>query len=241
MLSICILETDRLRPELEADFQGYGQMFKRLFQRQPVPARFTVFNVVAGEYPAPGDSFDAYLITGSKSDAFGLDPWIVQLREFLLARYQSGDTLLGICFGHQLLALLLGGQCGRAQQGWGLGVHQYRLAAQLPWMTPAGETFDLLVSHQDQVSVLPPGAQLLASSAFCPLAAYCIGDQVLCFQGHPEFVEDYAGALMELRRSQYDSAVYEAAQASLAGGHDGALIAQWMMQFVGAGLSRATL
>ncbi|WP_442113451.1 amidotransferase [Pseudomonas sp. NUPR-001] len=232
MLSICILETDALRPELVADFHSYGQMFKRLFEQQPVPARFEVFNVVEGHYPAPAQSFDAYLVTGSKADAFGDASWIVQLRAYLLARYQAGDTLLGICFGHQLLALLLGGSCGRAPQGWGLGVHRYALAAPQAWMTPAAATFSVLVSHQDQVSQLPPGATLLASSAFCPLAAYCVGDQVLCFQGHPEFVEDYAGALMTLRRDQHEPVLYESAQASLASGHDGALIAQWMMQFV---------
>lgn len=235
MLAICILETDRLRPELVADFHSYGQMFKRLFQHQPVAARFDVFNVLSGQYPACDQHYDAYLVTGSKADAFGCDPWIVQLRGFLQARYDAGDTLLGICFGHQLLALLLGGQCGRAPKGWGLGVHHYQLATHKAWMTPAGETFSLLVSHQDQVSELPAGAQLLASSAFCPLAAYCIGDQVLCFQGHPEFVEGYAGALMALRRDHYDPTVYDTARASLPSGHDGALIAQWMMQFVAAG------
>lgn len=231
MLSICILETDQLRPELVADFHSYGQLFKQLFERQPVAARFDVFNVVAGVYPSSEQRYDAYLVTGSKADAFGSEPWIEALRDFLRARFAQGDKLLGICFGHQLLALLLGGQCGRAAQGWGLGVHQYSLAAHKPWMTPAAETFSLLVSHQDQVSRLPAGAQLLAGSAFCPVAAYCIADQVLCFQGHPEFVEGYAGRLMDLRRDAYEPSLYETARASLPGRHDGALIAQWMMQF----------
>lgn len=235
MLSICILETDHLRPELVAGFHSYGHLFAQLFSHQPIPVRVTTFNVVDGQYPPAGERFDAYLVTGSKADAFADEPWIVTLRRYLSSRYRAGDKLLGICFGHQLLALLLGGRCGRAQQGWGIGVHRYELLAHKPWMTPRRAGFDLLVSHQDQVSQLPQGAQLLASSPFCAVAAYCIGDQVLCFQGHPEFVSDYAGALMDLRREQYAPQVYRTAQASLVAGHDGVLVAEWMMRFVAQG------
>ncbi|NBA98381.1 amidotransferase [Pseudomonas sp. R5(2019)] len=232
MLSICILETDHLRPELVGRYQSYGHLFQQLFARQPVPASFAVFNVVDGEYPSEGQTFDAYLVTGSKADAFGQQGWINVLRTFLLERYQRGDTLLGICFGHQLLALLLGGECGRAAQGWGLGVHRYQCLEPQPWMTPPRADFALLVSHQDQVSALPDGAQLLASSLFCPVAAFSIGEQVLCFQGHPEFVEGYAQDLLDLRREGYGEDLYSAATATVQQGHDGALIAQWMLQFV---------
>ncbi|MGE8068158.1 amidotransferase [Pseudomonas sp. NPDC089569] len=232
MLSLCILETDHLRPELVDEFHGYGYLFQRLFERQPIPVRCSVFNVVDGHYPADTQTFDAYLITGSKADAFGDAPWIEVLRSYLLQRYQAGDMLLGICFGHQILALVLGGECGRSDRGWGLGVHHYQLLEHKPWMTPTRDGFDLLVSHQDQVSVLPKGAQLLASSPFCPLAAYQVGKQVLCFQGHPEFVEPYAQALLDLRREVYGEDLYGQATASFRQGNDGALIAQWMLQFV---------
>src|SRR5690606_11784828 len=97
-------------------------------------ARFEVFNVVQGCYPAAEDHYDAYLVTGSKADSFGSDPWIQPLKTFLLQRYEHGDKLLGICFGHQLLALLLGGHTERAPQGWGVGIHRYRMLHQAPWM-----------------------------------------------------------------------------------------------------------
>ncbi|MFJ3485993.1 amidotransferase [Pseudomonas sp. NPDC090202] len=235
MLSICILETDHLRPELVADFHGYGQMFQQLFARQPLPATFSVFNVVDGHYPAQDQHFDAYLVTGSKADAFGDEPWIATLRDYLKQRYQSGDKLLGICFGHQILALVLGGECGRSARGWGLGVQHYQLEQQLTWMTPSLSGFDLLVSHQDQVTALPVDAQLLASSAFCPLAAYRVGNQVLCFQGHPEFVADYARSLLNIRRETYGESLYQQASTSLDRSHDGVVIAQWMLQFVAQG------
>lgn len=234
-LRICILETDVLRPELIDQYQGYGRMFERLFACQPLAARFEVFNVVQGYYPAAEDHYDAYLVTGSKADSFGSDPWIQPLKTFLLQRYENGEKLLGICFGHQLLALLLGGHTERAPQGWGVGIHRYRVLHQAPWMTPPLQELTLLVSHQDQVSLLPAKATLLASSEFCPVGAYCIGDQVLCFQGHPEFIHDYTRALLDIRQRCIGEPTYSQAVESLVHDHHGAIVAEWMMRFVAQG------
>uniref|UniRef100_A0A1I7YQE0 Glutamine amidotransferase type-1 domain-containing protein n=1 Tax=Steinernema glaseri TaxID=37863 RepID=A0A1I7YQE0_9BILA len=176
-LRICILETDVLRPELVDQYQGYGRMFEHLFTHQPIAAEFRVYNVMNGEYPDDDEVFDAYLVTGSKADSFGDDPWIARLKTFLLDRYKRGDKLLGVCFGHQLLALLLGGRSERAHQGWGVGTHRYVMAAKAPWMSPQVEELTLLISHQDQVTQLPENATVIASSDFCPYAAYHIGDQ----------------------------------------------------------------
>jgi len=120
-LRVCILETDILRPGLIDQYQGYGQMFKRLFSKQPIPAEFVVYNVVQGEYPSDDEVFDAYLVTGSKADSFGTDPWIQTLKTYLLDRYERGDKLLGICFGHQLLALAARRQDRARRPGLGHG------------------------------------------------------------------------------------------------------------------------
>jgi len=231
-LRICILETDDLRPEFVEQYRGYGCMFEQLFAHQPIPARFEIFNVVAGHYPDEQQHYDAYLVTGSKADSFGSDPWIQVLKDYLLKRYAAGDKLLGICFGHQLLALLLGGKAERASQGWGLGNHVYQLHEHADWMQPALPELHLLISHQDQVTELPPQATRLASSDFCANAAYRIGDQVLCFQGHPEFVADYSRALMEVRQQQFAEPVYRRARESLEREHHGKTVGEWMMRFV---------
>jgi GMP synthase-like glutamine amidotransferase len=231
-LRICILETDILRPELVDQYQGYGRMFERLFSRQPIAAEFTVYNVMQGVYPALEERFDAYLVTGSKADSFGSDPWIQVLKEYLLKLYVRGDKLLGICFGHQLLALLLGGKTERATQGWGVGIHHYDLAPAKAWMTPAMEKLTLLISHQDQVTSLPEKATVIASSEFCPFAAYHIEDQVLCFQGHPEFIHEYSRTLLDIRQESLGEQIYQKGIASLDHEHHGTTVAEWMMRFV---------
>lgn len=232
-LRICILETDILRPELVDQYQGYGQMFERLFAQQPIAAQFDVYNVMQGNYPPGTERYDAYLITGSKADSFGTDPWIETLKTYLLERYRNGDKLLGICFGHQLLALLLGGKSERAQQGWGVGIHHYHVREQPVWMSPmVSDQLTMLISHQDQVTALPDNATVIASSDFCPFAAYRIGDQVLCFQGHPEFIHDYSRTLLHIRQEHLGDQLFQKAVASLVHEHHGHTVGEWMMRFV---------
>ena len=235
---ICILETDNIRPELVEQYKGYGHMFQQLFATQPIAAEFEAYNVVQGEYPAEDKRYDAYLITGSKADSFGSDPWIETLRGYVLKLYQRGDKLLGVCFGHQLLALLLGGKTERASQGWGMGIHRYQVTQKPSWMTPQTDTLDMMIWHQDQVTEAPINATVLASSAFCPIAAYYIGDQVLCFQGHPEFVPDYSRSILNIRQDVYGDQVYQQGINSLELQHQGNMVAEWMMRFVAQGQPR---
>lgn len=233
-LHICILEADDLHPSLEPRFISFGEMFKRLFYRQTQAVEFQVFNVVRGEYPKLGQHFDAYLVTGSKADSFSDEAWVVRLRDYLRGSYLRGDVLLGVCFGHQILALALGGVAERSDRGWGIGVHRYQVEYKPQWLSDEVDEFQLLISHRDQVTVLPKNARLLARSDFCANAAYVIGEQVLCFQGHPEFTHDFARGLMHLRQSVYCPEVYQAACHSLACEHDGSSVARWMLAFVKA-------
>lgn len=231
-LRICILEADELHPTMQPSYQGFGQMFIRLLGSQSRAACFEVYNVMHGEYPGEQEDFDAYLVTGSKADAFGAEDWIERLRQYLLQRYQAGDVLLGICFGHQILALVLGGQTERAEQGWGAGVHRYRMLAAPVDQLEVPSHLHMLISHRDQVTRLPAGAQLLASSDFCPNAAFSLEGRVLCFQGHPEFTHDFSRALLQIRQGIYTPEFYARCMESLQQAHDGQQVGHWMLEFV---------
>ena len=230
-LRICILEADDLHPTMQDAFIGFGKMFKQLFRTQDISVDCQVFNVVKGDYPDDSQHFDAYLVTGSKADSFGNDPWIVTLRAYLHKLFVQGDVLLGICFGHQILALVLGGDTQRSSKGWGIGVHSYDLHKP-QWLGDAPKQFQLLISHRDQVVALPRKAKVLASSEFCEYAAFTIGQQVLCFQGHPEFTPEFSAALLRIRESIYCPQQYQKAYQSLKQQHDGQVVAQWMLSFI---------
>ena len=232
-MKICILDNDNLDPAVVDTFVSYGAMTEKMFESAGVRWQFERFNTPRGDYPASFDAYDAVLLTGSRADSFSDEPWVRTLRAHVSALLQQRKTLLGICFGHQLIAHCLGAQVGRAPQGWGMGRMQYDWVGPLPLRQDVGaSTLALLASHQDQVLTLPAGATLVARSEFCPVAAYAIDDHVFCVQPHPEFVEAYSDYLLEKRRDAVGPARYAAARADLAQAHDGLDVARFMQAFV---------
>lgn len=234
-MKLCILENDDLSPDVVPIHVRYGTMFERLFrQAGAVDWQFDVFHTPAQEYPDSFDSYDAVLLTGSKADSFSDEPWVVELRRRVTGLLEQKKKLLGICFGHQLIAICLGAKVGRAPQGWGVGRMSYDWhAADLP-LAPGDNKMSLLVSHRDQVLELPENAVLLASNAHCPVAGYAVGEEVFCVQGHPEFVPDYSEYLMTKRRQILGEDLYGAGLKSLSQAHDGLQVARMMMAFVEA-------
>ena len=127
--------------------------------------------------------------------------------------------------------MALGGDTRLATQGWGVGVHQYETSQQgRKLFLPA--QLSLLVSHRDQVLKMPKDAIKVASSDFCPIAAYQIKNQVLCFQGHPEFTADYANALMQARVNIIPEDTFSLGQKSLHANTHGLQVARVMASFV---------
>lgn len=230
-MRLAILDADVLREELRPRYHSYGQMFVELIQRRGLDWRAEVFTVIRGEYPDSPEPYGAFLITGSQYDAFSDEPWVVRLREYVRDLYRRGRPLVGICFGHQLLAQALGGEAGRNRAGWGLGVMRYALEETPPFVD-GGDSVPLIVSHRDQVLALPPGSRRLLSNDFCPNAGFYQSERLLAFQGHPEFSADYARALMHYRRGQAPEAVLARAEASLDQPHQGDRVAGWIGRFV---------
>ena len=231
-MKICILDNDVIDPEVAPTYTSYGAMFERLLGDAGADASFEHFNTMQGEYPASFDAFDAVLLTGSRADSFSQAPWVLALRQQVELLLKQKKKLVGVCFGHQLIALCMGAKVGRAPQGWGTGRMTYQWHTH-PLSQPSDRTdISLLASHQDQVFELPEGATLLASNAFCPVAAFVVEQQVLCVQPHPEFVEDYSAFLLNKRRALLGEAQYSRSIDSLVLGHDGAHMARMMVAFI---------
>jgi GMP synthase-like glutamine amidotransferase len=236
-IRVCILDNDNLDPAVADRYVSYGAMVEKMFAAAGTRWRFDRFNTTRHDYPANFDAYDAVLLTGSRADSFSDEPWVQALRAQVDALLRQRKKMVGICFGHQLIALCMGAQVGRAPQGWGMGRMTYEWCGPLPLKpaaadTDAAPTVSLLASHQDQVLSLPDGATLLARSDFCPVAAYQAGDHVLCVQPHPEFVEDYSAYLLEKRRALLAEDHHATVRIGLTQGHDGLDVARFMQAFV---------
>ena len=232
-LRIGILQVDSVRPEFKNGHGDYPDMFRALLMAAaPGALVFRDYDVCAGELPQRVDEMDAWLITGSRDSVYDPLPWIPALADFVRSAHAARWPLIGICFGHQLVARALGGETAAADVGWAVGVHQSRLLRRPAWITGVAEGFALLSSHKDLVCALPAGAELLATNAVCPNAAFTIGDHTLCLQGHPEFSKPYARALMDFRRELLGEAVYQQGIASLEGPLDATRVGQWMLAFM---------
>ncbi len=231
-MHIGILQADRVDPEQRARFGDYPAMFAdTLRDGIEQDATFEFFDVRRESYPDRIEHCDGYLITGSRASVYDGDPWIARLVGFVGELHEARARTIGICFGHQLIAQALGGTVGRAPGGWGVGVHAWKVVQEEPWMRPPLREVRLLASHQDQVETLPPGARLLASSEFCPHAAFAIGNHMLAVQGHPEFTKAYAEFLLHKRKPLLGAA-FEPGLRSLEQPTDAVVVAGWIAGFL---------
>ncbi|KAB1070677.1 glutamine amidotransferase-related protein [Methylobacterium planeticum] len=227
-MKIAILETGRPPARLGGAYPGYGRMVERLVG--PGHA-YATFLTDRGELPEPG-AHAAYLITGSPAGAYDPDPWIGALIGFL-RDLDRARPVVGLCFGHQVMAQAWGGRVVPSEKGWGLGLHAYAVAETAPFLD-SRDPIAVPVSHQDQVVDRPPGARTLAGSAFTPHGALLYGDRAaLSFQCHPEFEPDFARALVAGHRAaEADPAFGRAALASLDRPHDSARVGGWIRRFL---------
>ena len=225
-MKLAILETGRPPGELADEFGDYPAMFEAM-----LGSGFEVesFDVQAGELPKPR-AHDAYLITGSPAGVYDPLPWIAPLQQFIRAAKDA--RMVGVCFGHQVMAEALGGQVEKSDRGWGAGLHRYDVVQPEPWLDGAGTIF-VPASHQDQVIVQPPNTEIVAQSDFTPFAALAWTDRpAISFQFHPEFSPAFAKALIEKR---YDIVPDpDAAIASLDAPNDNARVGGWIRRFLEA-------
>ena len=229
-MHIGILKTDAVRPEWVPDFGEYPDMFERLLSGVDETLTFSTYDVEEGEYPPSTDAADAWLITGSKSSVYDDKEWIRKLEEYVRQLNAEGRKIVGICFGHQLVAKALGGVVDKSPKGWGCGVQTYKLKSAVTGDAP--EEFKLLASHQDQVFEVPEGTEVFASNDHCEVAGMRIGDNILTFQGHPEFLPDYSKEIMEFRTKLIGEDRVAQGMASLEEQHEGDRIAAWILDFL---------
>ena len=145
--------------------------------------------------------YDAYIITGSKYSVYDDVDWISRLKDYLSTIIQTDKPILGICFGHQLLAEVLGGNVIKNPKGWELGSYQIQLTESglnSPLFKDILNNEIFYESHQDFVECLPANSTELSTSDKGN-QSFVYNDKIFGVQFHPEFSWDVTRMLMDLR------------------------------------------
>ena len=224
--------TDHVVPKLIEKHGDQDVFYEYIFNKVDPSINLKVYDVVIDEYPNNIDECDGYIITGSKLSTYDDVDWIKTLEEYIRTLDASKKKLLGVCFGHQLIAQALGGKVEKAKVGWTLGVQPYDFLSKFPWVRNHNESVRLIHSHQDQVTVLPAKAELIAKNDMVPVAMFRVGDHIMSMQGHPEFSEEYAHDVANLRKEILGEKVFSKASRSLMKKDSDRLeVTQWWVDF----------
>lgn len=193
-MRIGILQTGEFPDAVAARQGSYPDFFTRLLVRaDPDLTTFTI-NVEGGAPLGTPQDADGWLVTGSRHGAYEDHAWIAPLEAFLRDSIAAQVPIVGVCFGHQILAQAMGGRVVKSDRGWGLGVKDYELADLPDWASPLTSAGPSIAIHQDQVVGQPPNSHVLMRSDFCPYAALAYGaleaPVALSVQPHPEYTGD---------------------------------------------------
>ena len=184
-MKAAILQTGRAPEALLHHHDDYGVMCQNLVGADPVLT--TIQPVLDGIFPADIHSADVWVVTGSRHGVHEDHDWIRPLEEFLRAAYAAHKKIIGICFGHQILAQALGRKVTKHTAGPAIGLNEYQLFGS------DGEKTNIALHawHHDQVQIPPAGAEVLMTSQFCQYAGFSCGERAISFQPHPEFSKSY--------------------------------------------------
>lgn len=193
-MRIGILQCGHVPDEVAARHGDFSAMFARLLDGHGF--RFRTWSVVDMEFPEGPAEAQGWLVTGSKHGAYEPLPFIPPLEALIRGIHAERRPLVGVCFGHQIVAQALGGRVGKWPGGWSLGRTEYRLEG-------LGEVA-LNAWHQDQVTALPPGARVVGETGACRVAALAYGEHAWTIQPHPEFTPALIAHYVAMRRGTGD-------------------------------------
>lgn len=225
-LKVAILQTGETIESALDEHGDYDEMCKSMLGLKPEQA--DTFRVLDGFFPTEVDKHDVYVITGSRHGVYEPHAWIPPLEQLIRDIYQAGKKLVGVCFGHQIMAQALGGVAEKSDKGLGVGLMGYHLKTN----DENSEPVSLYAWHQDQVTKAPEGTEVIATSDFCPIAGLRYGRQAISFQAHPEFSASYERALLLKRRGiTVDADTADAGLKSLEKPSDSARVRSLLIEF----------
>lgn len=206
--------------------------FETMYAAWLPDVEWKIYNVHLGELPQSTTECAAWIGTGSRYSVYDDEPWIHGYAALVRRFHAESTRFVGVCFGQQMLGHALGGRVTRNPAGWCIGVHQFTVRRRAPWMQPRLDTFGVVMSCQDQVEELPPGAILLAGNDSCLHGMFQLGS-LLGIQGHPEYTPEYSESLMLSRIDRIGADRVHQGQASLADPRHPRELGEWILHFLG--------
>jgi GMP synthase-like glutamine amidotransferase len=230
-MRIAILVTNTDESPFAQQHPKDGDKFTALLHLVRPDWETQVFSVKDGDFPDDPALFDGVMITGSPASVHDPEPWVARLMAMIRDVVARGIPLFGACFGHQAIALALGGQVGTNPGGWVFGRTETTLTHRKPWMQALPDTLSLYAAHVEQVTRLPDGAQPLSANPACQSGAFAIGNHVYTTQYHPEMSADFIAALTEEMTEKLPQDVLNTARASLNAPADTEAFAESLARF----------
>ena len=224
---------DAVPEEYWADDLGItdSQKFIDLLQPLNAAAEFEVFYVPKNHFPDDLSGYDAVLVTGSPCSVHDEHDWIARLSDLVLDANARGLRIIGSCFGHQLVARAFGGEVGRNEHGWVIGNFAVHIHAEFDWMQPMVGSTGLYHFNQERVTRLPPGAVAYARTDDYEGYGFTIGNNIFCFQGHPEQPHRAMINFLNTTDSLTQQERARAERYIAAGEPDADIWGEWMMRF----------
>ncbi|GAA5899679.1 putative amidotransferase [Sporobolomyces salmoneus] len=259
---LVILLNDCPLPPVREQFGSYHDIFVSLFEHSlsastPIHSSagsklgstkhtLTIesYDVVQGVYPSEETikKANGVLLTGSAASAYESDPWILDLVSYLqnLSSLNSSLKLIGICFGHQIIARAYGAKTEKNEKGWEVGTRNLELTHTAKQLFTRVK-ISVHQMHQDHVPTLPEGFESLGSTEICPIHGMVKfvdpegpktleNVSIITLQGHPEFNAMIVNEVIEVReRKGVFSKEFAEASREDANQHDDGTLLGWKL------------
>lgn len=230
-MHIALLMTNTDESAFAQRYAKDSEKFAQLIKSVRPTWRVTSYSVKDGVFPNNISAYDGVMISGSPASVHDPDPWVGQLLELIRATYAMRVPIFGACFGHQAIAMAMGGRVGPNPKGWVFGLTQVDIVHKTGWMQELPGTLKQYGAHIEQVTKLPKNAVVISTNSAIPIAGFHISDTVYTTQNHPEMTREFMAALVMEYAPKLPPEVAATAKSSMVEDADMSVYANSIAQF----------